>query len=119
MGVRGTAATFLVRVLESSGGQLDITRNRSHLAWMSVQVSLNVNGAGHFALSVASFGVKAAPSLGRGATQSVSRFSWDTGVMRPKMAKDGCSLPDFEGGFYKFAPPNISRRCGVDGRQGF
>ena len=59
----------------------------------------------HYAVSVASFGVKSGPPLGRGATQSFSRFLWDNDVLRPGVSNDWIVLPDFGDGLYKFAPP--------------
>ena len=72
---------------------------------MGGQVLFNVSKAGHFALSVAAFGVKDAPPVERVATQSVSWFPRDNEAVRPKMANGGIFLPGSEGGLYKFVCP--------------
>ena len=65
---------------------------------MGVQVPLNVNVAGRYVFGATSVDVKGVPSLGCGATQSVSGFSLGYDVSRPKMTNGVTLPPDFEDG---------------------
>ena len=92
----GTRATFLIGAdipnllrkgaLETLWRDIGFPHNCLRIRKIGVCVLLNLNIARRHVLSVASFDVKGAPSLGRAATQAVLRFSRVNEILHPKVA---------------------------------
>ena len=80
----------------ASGGQLDFVRNLSRLGRLVIEDPLKVHGVGHHVVRVASPESRGRALMGRGSTQSASRFfvGYDTdssefGPLRDALATHG------------------------------
>ena len=91
--------------------KLDYTRNCLHPRKLGEEVQFKATVVGRNVSSMASFDFGNARPASRGATQSASRFSWDTEVPGPKMRSDGGSSPDLAGRLYQFCAPKHSESC--------
>ena len=86
-------------------GELDTSNDCLRLEKLGVQVALSSNAAGHTVLSAASFDSKYVSPASYGATKSVSWFTWDDGVSRPRKPNGGVSFPDLEDGTCQCGAP--------------